>query len=175
MIAPLVTARFTVARRLAIAATTILVVSCAPAEMRAPASPATTPSFEPTAPSPAPPPASNETTTGGAAPTSAPAGETDATSKKPTPAPSATIAAPTPLDDVPHAQATFDESAQVFTSAGTDCAKMCKALASMERAAGHLCDLVKDGAAAERKKCTDAKARLDHARDRVMSTCGGCD
>jgi hypothetical protein len=52
---------------------------------------------------------------------------------------------------------------------------MCKALASMERAAGHLCDLVKNSVASDKKKCTDAKARLDHARDRVMSSCGGCD
>ena len=82
---------------------------------------------------------------------------------------------PTPVDDVPHAQAKFEESAQIFTAAGTDCSKMCKALASMERAAGHLCDLVKTGVAADKKKCTDAKARVDHARDRVISTCGGCD
>jgi len=82
---------------------------------------------------------------------------------------------PTPIDDVPHAQAQFEASAQIFTSSGSDCTKMCKALASMQRAADHLCDLVKNAAVTDKKKCTDAKARVDHARDKVLSACGGCD
>jgi hypothetical protein len=38
----------------------------------------------------------------------------------------------------------------------------------MERAAGHLC------AIAERASCDEAKAKLQRARDKVRSTCGGC-
>ena len=183
-----------IARRLVLAATLSLAACAAPSsEPRSPSSTSSpaTPSKESIAAPPPPVPASGGAMPGTAAGTSA----TDATPptstgaaptgtggeakptvpQPPTAPPPYPTPTPTPVDDVPHAQAKFEESAQLFTNAGTDCSKMCKALASMERAAGHLCDLVKDGVATDKKKCTDAKARLDHARDRVMSTCGGCD
>jgi hypothetical protein len=177
-----------IARRLVLAATLALAACAAPASE--PRSPSTTstpaPAKESVASPPAPPsggmPASagGSTTSDTAPPTTTGASPTGGEAKPGTMAPSPPtvpppVPTPTPFDDVPHAQAKFEESAQLFTNAGTDCSKMCKALASMERAAGHLCDLVKDGVATDKKKCSDAKARLDHARDRVMSTCGGCD
>jgi hypothetical protein len=173
-------------RRLVLVTTVLLVACAAPAqEPRAPTTPVSSPAKAPPAPNvtesvgaPPPPlggsgvtptPTPGTSTTGGEAKPTTTAVPPTTTSQPTNPQP------PTPVDDVPHAQAKFEESAQIFTAAGTDCSKMCKALASMERAAGHLCDLVKTGVAADKKKCTDAKARVDHARDRVMSTCGGCD
>ena len=57
--------------------------------------------------------------------------------------------------------------AQLFT-AQKDCVSACRALASMERAAKSLCDL---GGADE---CSQARARVEAARDRVRSSCGAC-
>ena len=53
-------------------------------------------------------------------------------------------------------------------AAQKDCASACRALASMERAAKSLCDL---GGADE---CSQARARVEAARDRVRSSCGSC-
>jgi hypothetical protein len=83
-------------------------------------------------------------------------------------------ATPTIADDIPHAKVAFDQSEAAFNASGTDCAQMCKALASMQRAADHLCDLTKDGADLEKQKCTDARARVTTAKDRVSKMCGGC-
>jgi hypothetical protein len=52
--------------------------------------------------------------------------------------------------------------------AGSDCQAACKALASLERAANHLC------AVAEPEECTDARVRADRARRAVTSQCGSC-
>ena len=56
---------------------------------------------------------------------------------------------------------------QVAASQG-DCAAACRALASMERAADHLCAL------AAGTECSSARERVDAARQRVQSTCGAC-
>ena len=55
-----------------------------------------------------------------------------------------------------------------FEMAGADCEKACKALASLERAANHLCAL------SEPDECADARARVDRARRAVSAQCGGC-
>jgi len=55
-----------------------------------------------------------------------------------------------------------------FEMAGSDCEKACKALASLERAANHLCML------SEPDECADARARVDRARRAVTAQCGGC-
>ena len=78
------------------------------------------------------------------------------------------------IDDVAHAQLKFEDSHKAFTAASGDCASMCKALSSMQRAADHLCGLTKDGADSEKKRCDDAQAKVDGAKERVKSTCGGC-
>jgi len=70
------------------------------------------------------------------------------------------------------AQGELDDAQAAFTAAGTDCASLCKALASMSRATDHLCELAKEGGDA--KRCDDAKTRLDAAQTKVKSTCGGC-
>ncbi|MEO7094626.1 MAG: hypothetical protein ABI175_15320 [Polyangiales bacterium] len=85
-----------------------------------------------------------------------------------------TGATPTLVDDIPHAKIAFDQSEATFTASGSDCAQMCKALASMQRAADHLCDLTKDGADLDKQKCTDARGRVTTAKDRVSKMCGGC-
>jgi hypothetical protein len=55
-----------------------------------------------------------------------------------------------------------------IAAAPKDCMSACRALASMERAAKSLCDL---GGADE---CSQARARVEAARDRVRSSCGSC-
>ncbi|MEA2751126.1 MAG: hypothetical protein QOI41_5269, partial [Myxococcales bacterium] len=56
--------------------------------------------------------------------------------------------------------------------AGSDCRNACRALGSMDRAAGRLCALSRgDG---EPQRCDDAKKRVYSARDRVKTTCGTC-
>jgi hypothetical protein len=51
---------------------------------------------------------------------------------------------------------------------GTSCAAACRALASLERAADHLCAL------SDPSECADAKSRVERARDRVLKACGDC-
>jgi hypothetical protein len=51
---------------------------------------------------------------------------------------------------------------------GTRCAAACQALASLERAAAHLCAL------SDPTECADAKSRVEQARDRVVKACGAC-
>ena len=92
----------------------------------------------------------------------------------PVPPSTSTGATPTLMDDIPHAKVAFDQSEATFAAAGTDCAQMCKALSSMQRAADHLCDLTKDGADLDKQKCSDARARVTSAKDRVAKVCGGC-
>lgn len=55
--------------------------------------------------------------------------------------------------------------------AGSDCRNACRALGSMDRAAGRLCELSRDD---EPQRCEDAKNRVYSARDRVRTTCGTC-
>jgi hypothetical protein len=61
--------------------------------------------------------------------------------------------------------------ADLEASAG-ECAGACRALASMERATEHLCQL--SGEDDDRRRCDDARKRLSDARDRVRRQCGAC-
>ncbi len=54
-----------------------------------------------------------------------------------------------------------------------DCPGACRALASMERAAAHLCSLA-TAAGDSASDCDDAERRLKAARDRVRAACGTC-
>ncbi len=58
--------------------------------------------------------------------------------------------------------------AQVEASLG-DCATACRALASMESAASHICQLDTTGS-----DCASANQRVSAARARVQHACGGC-
>jgi hypothetical protein len=49
-----------------------------------------------------------------------------------------------------------------------NCAAACRALASLERAADHLCAL------SSASECADARSRVETARDRVAKACGAC-
>lgn len=70
------------------------------------------------------------------------------------------------------ARSELDASQRELDVAGSDCRNACRALGSMDRAAGHLCGLVESDE--DRLRCTDAKSRVYSARDRVRSTCGTC-
>jgi hypothetical protein len=60
---------------------------------------------------------------------------------------------------------------ELDVSAG-DCRNACRALGSMDRAAGKVCELAQgDG---EGHRCDNAKQRVYSARDRVKTTCGAC-
>lgn len=67
-----------------------------------------------------------------------------------------------------NARADFQGREHDVELAASDCQAACKALASLERAANHLC------AVAEPEECTDARVRVDRAKRAVTSQCGGC-
>jgi hypothetical protein len=54
--------------------------------------------------------------------------------------------------------------------AASACDIACRALASMDRAAQHLCELSGDGDA----RCQSARDRVDRARQRVVAECSAC-
>ncbi len=62
----------------------------------------------------------------------------------------------------------FERAARTIDAAPADCRQACRALASMDRACGQLCQLDAD------QTCGDDKARLRSARRRVRTSCGSC-
>jgi hypothetical protein len=66
----------------------------------------------------------------------------------------------------------LDTAQRELEASAGDCAAACRALGSMERATGHLCDLASD--LEDRRVCEEAKTRVQAARDRVRNTCGSC-
>lgn len=65
-----------------------------------------------------------------------------------------------------------ESSQRELDVAAGDCRNACRALASMDRAAGKVCALSQgDG---DGRRCEDARTRVYSARDRVRSTCGEC-
>lgn len=65
-----------------------------------------------------------------------------------------------------------DSSQRELDLAAGDCRNACRALGSMDRAAGRLCELSQGSD--EGRRCDDAKRRVYSARDRVKTTCGTC-
>jgi hypothetical protein len=62
---------------------------------------------------------------------------------------------------------------QVDIAAGQrDCANACRALDSMERALGQLCELARSSD--ERRTCKSAEDQVSSARERVRNACGEC-
>jgi hypothetical protein len=70
------------------------------------------------------------------------------------------------------ARADLDRAQRELESAVNDCESACRALASMERAASHLCSLAEEPD--DQRRCDDAKLRLTAARGRVRAACGAC-
>lgn len=68
------------------------------------------------------------------------------------------------------ARTELDRAERELAGAAGDCAAACRALASMERATGHLCELTSSADTS----CDDARSKVRTARDRVRSTCGTC-
>ena len=67
----------------------------------------------------------------------------------------------------------IDSSQRELDVAAGDCRNACRALGSMDRAAGRLCGLTQGQPDASR--CDDAKQHVYTARDRVKKTCGQCE
>lgn len=107
-----------------------------------------------------PSPASDSTMKGGqAAPES---------TQQSTPTTSTSNTSNTRTPEVSAARSELDSAEQRLGSSQGDCAAACRALASMERAAEHLCQLDTGS------ECGRARERVEAARERVRSTCGGC-
>ncbi len=70
--------------------------------------------------------------------------------------------------EVAAARNDFDNAERQLATAQGDCATACRALASMERAAEHICGM------ATNNECERARERVQAARDRIRSTCGSC-
>ena len=70
------------------------------------------------------------------------------------------------------ARGDFETAQRELDVAASDCRAACRALGSMDRAAGHLCDLA--SGVSDRARCEEAKTKLYSARDRVRTTCGTC-
>jgi len=66
------------------------------------------------------------------------------------------------------ARSEFQNAEARVAAATGDCATACRALASMERAAEHLCAMT------DQSECDRAHKRLEDAREHVRSSCGGC-
>jgi hypothetical protein len=87
-------------------------------------------------------------------------------------APEADVAASAPGSNRAAARAELQRAQAALEASAGDCAGACRALASMERATSHLCEL--SGEDDDRRRCDDAKKRLGDARDRVRRQCGAC-
>lgn len=112
----------------------------------------------------------------GAAPAALAPG-TRGTSEPPAPASGATTPATLPPDSVErrqlalrHARDEVVAAERQLELAASDCGAACRALGSLERATGHLCDLAEQPD--ERRGCEDARARVVHARERIRGACG---
>lgn len=66
----------------------------------------------------------------------------------------------------------IEASQRELDVAGGDCRNACRALGSMDRAAGRLCGLAQSSE--EIHRCDDVKTRVYAARDKVRNTCGSC-
>lgn len=86
-------------------------------------------------------------------------------------APAASIA-PTTSPTAP-GMAELDRAQRELDVAAGDCHNACRALSSMDRAAGRICSL-SSGNDTDKQRCSDAKDRVYSARDKVKNSCGTC-
>jgi hypothetical protein len=70
------------------------------------------------------------------------------------------------------ARAEVDQARRDLETSMSDCTAACRALGSMERATGHLCDLATERD--DRARCEDAKTAVQRARDRIRASCTSC-
>jgi len=66
----------------------------------------------------------------------------------------------------------LDRASRDLEASANDCASACRALASMERATAHLCDLATERD--DRRLCEDSRSKVSSARERIRATCGAC-
>lgn len=66
----------------------------------------------------------------------------------------------------------MERSQRELDVAAGDCRNACRALGSMDRAAGKVCELSRGED--DSRRCDDAKKRVYSSRDRVKTTCGQC-
>jgi len=126
---------------------------------------------------------------GGAAPAEAPANAPYANPPPPVPPPGTSTSSPAPAGEeslsvapsqtgrdreaaLRSARTDLERAERELQSSASDCAAACRALASMERATGHLCDLA--SGPSDRTRCEDAKTKVLAARDRIRASCGVC-
>ena len=77
--------------------------------------------------------------------------------------------APPPATPIQAAANDFDTAERELSVAAGDCSNACRALGSMDRAAGNICKLSSD-----KPRCDDATAKVRSARDKVKNSCGEC-
>jgi hypothetical protein len=102
----------------------------------------------------------------------------------PAPPPAAAAGAPEPPPEAPgamdpraryaRANVQLSEARRMLDVAAgqRDCANACRALDSMERAAGQICELARS--TEERRTCKSAEDQVGTARERVKNACGEC-
>ncbi len=134
---------------------------------------------------PPPPPASPPATAASEYERPRDAQEAQKSSSTPTggtsqPAPSPPAPAAEPPADAPRkreaavraARGELERAQRELDLAMSDCMSACRALGSMERATGHLCDLASEQD--DRHRCEDAKTAVQRARDKIRGRCGTC-
>jgi hypothetical protein len=123
-------------------------------------------------PPPAPPPPAPVAPSAEYAPSSSPPSSSTPSAAKPAQPGGAGGASSSRSAAVQSASRDVEASQRELDVAGSDCRNACRALGSMDRAAGRLCELSQgDG---EPQRCDDARRRVYSARDRVKTTCGTC-
>ncbi|UQA56104.1 hypothetical protein [Polyangium aurulentum] len=101
-----------------------------------------------------------------------PGGAPQAGAAQTAPSPPPPPASPQPIESKKAEVQTSGDAAEAASSAPPPdpCTTACRALASMGRAADHLCGL----AGAEDPRCDNARQRLSAAQSRVRQSCPGC-
>jgi hypothetical protein len=123
----------------------------------------------PPASSPAPAEADEQT----AAPPPPAATVPPTSAQAPDESPKAQSGGPLPPRKGKNVEASELDRAREDVFAATDCASMCRALSSMQRATEHLCALG-DGSDDGKRRCSEAKGKLSEASARVKASCGSC-
>ena len=87
------------------------------------------------------------------------------------PPPTTSLPSQPGMPDTPALQASrdFDQAERELAVVTSDCTNACRALGSMDRAAGNICKL-----SADKLRCDDATAKVRGARDKVRQSCGDC-
>jgi hypothetical protein len=101
------------------------------------------------------------------------------TPEAPRPSPAPTQPSVTPADGAERrtralraARTEVEQAQRELEASMNDCAAACRALGSMERATGHLCELATEHD--DRRRCEDAKTAVLRAREKIRASCGSC-